>query len=160
MIKKALFFVLFMGSIQASQAQDIKVIDVAQLEEILNEPSDKLRIINFWATWCKPCIAELPYFEAAREKYKTEEVEFLLISVDFADILETKVKKFAQKKNLQSKLYLLDELDANKWVDKVSTRWQGDIPATLVVNNAKGIRDFHAKEFNQESLNALIEKHL
>ncbi len=146
--------------LSVTYSQEVKVIDVAELETILNEPSNQLRVINFWATWCKPCIAELPYFENAREAYKDKGVQFLLISVDFADILETKVKKFAQKKNLQSQLFLLDELDANKWVDKVSTKWQGDIPATLVINHAKGIREFHAKEFNQETLNALIEKHI
>lgn len=155
-----LSFLITLFTLTTSHAQEIKVIDVNGLEALLNDPSDKLRVINFWATWCKPCIAELPYFESARKSYKDKGVEILLVSVDFVDILETKVKKFVQKKNLQSDLYLLDELDANKWVDMVSKSWQGDIPATVVINNAKGIREFHAKEFNQESLNELINKFL
>ncbi len=159
-VKILLFSGIWVASWHQTIAQDIEVIDVAGLEQLLQSSENQLVVMNFWATWCKPCIAELPYFESAREQFADQNVRFVLVSLDFEDVLETKVKKFAAKKNLQSELYLLNELDANKWVDKVSPEWQGDIPATLIFNNAKGIRAFYAQEFSQEELNTIIEQSL
>ncbi len=141
------------------RAQTVEVIKLPQLEALLSEKSEGLLVINFWATWCKPCVAELPHFEEAREKYAKKNVRFVLISLDFADNLP-RVEAFAQKKALGAELLLLDELDANKWVDTVDPNWQGDIPATLFLHTNKRVRVLHAKEFSSEALEQLIESYL
>ena len=57
------------------QAQDIPVIeDFATLEARMNQPTDTLIVYNFWATWCRPCVAELPYFEKLNQEYAEKKV--------------------------------------------------------------------------------------
>ncbi len=137
-----------------AQDKQVKVIKVPELEKIIKTEPGKLKVINFWATWCKPCIKELPYFVAAQKKYS--EVEFIFISLDYAEN-EAKVNAFSKKKGLdKSKMYLIDELDYNSWIDKVSPEWSGAIPGTLVVNDYG--KEFFEKEFHSGELEQLIEK--
>lgn len=128
--------------------QDIKVIKYPDLEKIIAEKSDKTKIINFWATWCGPCIKELPQFEDLNTKYNNN-VEVFLVSFDFVEQL-AKAKNFASKKNLKSNLYLLDETDYNAFIDKVDPSWSGAIPATLMISQDK--RAFYEKEFKEGEL--------
>lgn len=120
--------------------------------KLISQKSGRLKIINFWATWCAPCVKEIPYFEKIVENFPSDRVEVLLVSLDFKKDLENKVIPFVNKRGLKSKVFLLDETDYNSWIDDVSTEWQEDIPATLFVYPEKGIRSFSAKEYSQEEL--------
>ena len=64
-------------------AQEIPFIKTAQLEQWLNADTDTVYVLNFWATWCGPCVAELPEFEKLNEKYAAQKVKVVLISTDF-----------------------------------------------------------------------------
>ena len=89
-------------------------------------------LLIFWATWCKPCIQELPHFEKMREEYAKKNVRFSLVSLDFNDKLENFVKPFIVKKDFVNfEHYLMNNLDYDKWIDLVDKSWQGAIPATL-----------------------------
>ncbi|MCV9388849.1 TlpA family protein disulfide reductase [Reichenbachiella ulvae] len=138
--------------ISTSQAQNIEVIKYEKLESILNAKTDNNRVINFWATWCGPCVKELPQFEALLEKYKNENLEVILVSMDFASNLEGKVKKFVEKKGLKSKLYLLDETDYNSFIDKIDPSWSGAIPATMMLSARNEKKLFLEKEFKEGEL--------
>ena len=133
-------------------AQEISVIKYPELLEMINESANKTRVINFWATWCGPCVKELPQFEGLNEKYKNQNTEVILVSFDFVEQLETKVKTFVNKKGLKSKIYLLDETDYNAFIDKVDPSWSGALPATMIVDSRKNKRLFLEKEFDQGEL--------
>lgn len=133
-----------------------KVIKWAGLEAVINKKSEKLQVINFWATWCAPCIKELPYFEAVN-KAESDKIDVTLVSLDFEDEFEKRVLPFIEKRNLQSRVLLLDEIDYNSWIDKVDPSWSGAIPATLIINPLNGKRKFLEKELNEGELNSLIE---
>ncbi|MBK6266438.1 TlpA family protein disulfide reductase [Marivirga sp. S37H4] len=158
MIKKITLIVLFFAFVQQpdglAQRNAIRIIEVPELEELIQAEQGKLKVINFWATWCKPCIKELPYFVEAQKKFP--DVEFIFVSLDFAEN-ESKVQAFSKKKGLdKSKMYLIDDLDYNSWIDKVSPDWSGAIPGTLIVSmNGK---DFYEKEFHSGELEELIRK--
>ncbi len=132
-------------------AQNVEVIKFKDLDRLINERKDEYRIFNFWATWCKPCIVELQYFEKLRENYKGN-LTVYLISFDFVEELETKVKPFAQEKKLQSEIKLLDETDYNSFIDKISEEWSGAIPATLFVDNRNGNKEFYEGELEEKDL--------
>ncbi|MFK7984013.1 MAG: TlpA disulfide reductase family protein [Saprospiraceae bacterium] len=123
------------------------------LAPILAQQNDTIYVINFWATWCAPCVKELPYFEAVTEKYADQKVKVILVSLDFSKQLETKLKPFLKENNLQSEVLVLIDPDANSWVDKVNPAWSGAIPATIVYQGAKN--KFYEKSF--ESLAELEE---
>lgn len=152
---KIFTLILFMVSAQVS-AQSTEVIDVATLESKLSETTNKIQVFNFWATWCGPCIKELPYFESVQASM-SDKIDVNLITVDFVQDLE-KVNKFIARKGLKSNVYLIDNVDYNSWIDKVDTRWSGAIPATLIINPASGERKFVESELKEGELEKLIEE--
>ncbi len=123
------------------------------LAPIFAQQNDTTYVINFWATWCAPCVKELPYFEALTEKYATQKVKVILVSLDFSKQLETKLKPFLKENKLQSKVLILIDPDANSWVDKVNPAWSGAIPTTVVYKG--DINEFYEKSF--DSLTELEE---
>jgi len=145
-----ILFLSFVGN--KSLAQSIEVIKYPDLAKLINTPSEKHKVINFWATWCRPCVKELPQFLELYEKYNDENLELSLISFDFVEDLENKLKPFVDKKNIEAKVYLLDETDYNAFIDKVDPSWSGAIPATLLVAKGNSKRKFIEKEFSEDEL--------
>ncbi len=119
--------------------------DFEDLVFIFQQKNDTTYVINFWSTWCAPCVKELPYFEELNQKYANKKVKVILVSLDFPKQLETKLKPFLAKNNLQSEVLVLTDPDANSWVDKVNPTWSGAIPATVVYKGDKN--EFYEKSF-------------
>lgn len=136
--------------------QKAKVIHLPELKKLLADPSDSLTVINFWATWCKPCVAELPHFQQAEAKWKGKKVRFWYISLDFAEQKKTRLDPFLQKRKMKSKVFLLDEVNYDSWLPLVDKDWQGTIPVTLFVNNSKKQREFVDGELSLDKLNEWI----
>lgn len=128
------------------------------MESIIHEKTGKTRVINFWATWCKPCIEELPYFEAVNQDPDFDDIEIVLISLDFVEDLNTKVRSYIEKKSITSTVKLLDNVDYNSWIDKVDPSWSGAIPATLVINNTLNKRIFFEKQFEESELESVLSE--
>lgn len=101
------------------------------LKPMLDINDDTLRVFNFWATWCVPCVKELPYFEKVNAEYASQKVKVILISLDFIEDIETALIPFIKKHQLLSDVVLLDDPDANRWIPKVDKEWDGAIPVTL-----------------------------
>jgi len=138
-----------------SENTEIEVYDFDQLDSLLSSNTDKTLVVNFWATWCKPCIKELPYFEAAQTKYK-EDIRVILVSLDFPEKLESQLIPFVNDHAIRSQVVLLNDPYENEWIPKVDTTWSGAIPATLIIKGAKRI--FYEKSFTQEELENEILK--
>lgn len=125
------------------------------LEPLLTKSNDSTYVINFWATWCKPCIKEMPYFEKLNTAYATDKVKVIFVSLDFPDKLEKQVIPFIEKNNIQSEVVLLDDSDANRWIPLVSNDWSGAIPATIIYN--KNTRRFFERSFTFEELEKEVQ---
>jgi len=134
------------------EAGDIRleIFNFDGLEPLIHQENDKTYIINFWATWCAPCVKELPYFEKINAEQKDENIEVILVSLDMPKMWETHLIPFIQEKNLRSKVVILDDPKQNTWIPKVDSDWSGGIPATLIYNNDK--RVFYEKSFEYEEL--------
>jgi len=143
-----------------SAAQDAHAIKFVDLENILDRSGDTTYVVNFWATWCSPCVEELPYFEAVYRKRVDaygQKLKVILVSLDFKSQLETRVKPFLRMHEMNIPVLLLDESDGDSFIDKVNPAWSGALPATLVVNRQKNIRQFYEKKFeSQEELESII----
>ncbi len=135
---------------------DLEIYDYKGLEPFLNKKDDKTYVINFWATWCAPCVKELPYFEELNKTYSKNNVEVVLVSLDFPKQYEKRLKPFILKHQLNSKVIALNDVDANAWINKISPDWTGAIPATLIYNKDK--RAFYEQSFNYDELKTEIEK--
>ena len=144
-------FFFFIGFIQAQEVEVIKYLD---LEKLIAQQNEKVKVINFWATWCKPCVKELPYFEALQQQYKKHEIQVYLISFDDVENLESRVKPFIEKREITSTVKLLDETDYNSFIDKIDPSWSGAIPATLIIAGKN--RRFVEGELDEAKLQELI----
>ena len=133
-MKNLLFLFIFIltGKIQAQHIESLKFDAIKILYE---EKDDTVYVVNFWATWCKPCIEELPSFENCRQKFKEQKVKFILVNLDFNTKLETLVEPFVLSRKFESKVIHLKDTDSNSWINKVDSTWSGAIPATLLMKN-------------------------
>ncbi|HOY05056.1 MAG TPA: TlpA disulfide reductase family protein [Saprospiraceae bacterium] len=154
-MKQTLLVLLILGS-RMLPAQDIPFIKAAQIDAWKQADTDTVRVINFWATWCAPCVAELPSFEKLNKEYAGRKVEVILVSNDFKKQVETKVKPFVAKKKLKSRVVFMDESNPNNWIDRVSPDWSGAIPATLIIAKRKNQYLFFEKQLTYEELEAAV----
>ena len=130
--------------------EDLEVYDFDGFEKFLNKKDDNVYVINFWATWCTPCVKELPYFEQLLDTYKNEDVEVILVSLDFPNQYNTKLEPFIKEHDLKSKVVALNDVDMDTWIPKVDKTWSGSIPATIIYKNNK--RVFFEQSFTFETL--------
>jgi len=124
--------------------------DFNSLEPILHKNDGTTYVINFWATWCLPCVKELPYFEQINKKYKNQNVKVILVSMDMPKKVETSLIPFVKKKKMQSEIIHLDDPDANSWIEKVDKNWSGSIPATVIYSSKT--RKFYERSFTLKEL--------
>lgn len=135
----------------------LKVFNYNELEQYLKSKDDnKTYVINFWATWCAPCVKELPYFEELNVNYSNKKVEVILVSLDFPKQIETKLVPFLEKRGLKSEVVVLDDVDSNTWIPKVNQEWSGAIPATVIYNKSKST--FYERSFNYQELETELKQ--
>ena len=123
-------------SIEATSKIKVPVYDkFDDLAPLLNKQNDTTYVINFWATWCKPCVNELPLFEKLTEENKGKAFKTILVSLDFPKQIESKLIPFIEKNKLKSAVVVLTDGKQQVWIDKVDKKWDGAIPVTLIYKN-------------------------
>jgi thiol-disulfide isomerase/thioredoxin len=133
-----------------SFSQQVRKIKVTELEKTIKESKTPL-IVNFWATFCIPCIEEIPYFQKLAKKYEKDSVKLLLVSLDLKDDY-AKVGPFATKRRFTAPIVWLDESNADYFCPKVDSSWSGSIPSSLFINNSTGYRKFYEEKIPEEKL--------
>jgi thiol-disulfide isomerase/thioredoxin len=142
----------------SGQAQTIKTIDYKEFEQIISKPSDRIRVYNFWASWCRPCIMELPHFKEAQEKLKDKPVDFYFVTLDVPDKLE-KAKEILKVRGFEGDHFLLNE-PTNYWIDLLDPNWAGDIPYTVLIKSDGGKIPASFVFNSTKQLVTFVEKHL
>lgn len=136
----------------------IEIITFKAFKKRMQSSKDnKLYIYNFWATWCKPCVEELPFFEQLAATYP-DEIEVILVSVDNPATAQEKLPPFIDKMQIKSEVIVVQNF-GDQAIATISNNWDGEIPATLFVNRQKGINDFYAKSFTLNELKVIVEQH-
>lgn len=139
--------------------QPVQEITLEQFQaKVIQQNNDTIYVVNFWATWCKPCVAELPYFELAGEKYKSQKVKVLLVSLDFIRDKQ-KLERFVVERTLKNEVVLLNAGNPNDWIDKIEPDWGEAIPATMLYRNGEKLF-FREGEFEQTELDSLLQTKL
>lgn len=139
-------------------SQNIATYDFDSFEHRLKVENDSVYFINFWATWCVPCVKEMPAIQQIEEKYKDAPLKILLVSLDDPSRIETGLLPFIDKYNIKSEVVILDDPDFNSWIDKVDESWGGGIPASLIYSPKS--RNFYEQSFHFKELDTIIKSKL
>jgi thiol-disulfide isomerase/thioredoxin len=155
---KKIFFMLLWTISASAFSQNAEIVKLPRITRLIEDKSEQIQVINFWATWCGPCIKELPLFEKLNSEARAD-IKITLVSMDLdLDPNPEKVHKFIARKGIKSQVLILDEKDPNSWIDKIAKEWSGALPATLVVNSKTGKRKFIERELKEGELEQIISE--
>ena len=150
-IVKLMMALIALSAVQCLTAQEIKSIKITDLEKTIAGSKTPL-VINFWATYCKPCVAEIPYFQEEVKKQKANGIQLILVSLDLKSYYPQKIRSFAASRKFTAPILWLNETDADYFCPKVDPKWSGVLPATLFINNKTGYRKFYEDAVSRETL--------
>ncbi len=152
-MKKGILLLILSAGMLSSKAQNtLKVyesFDDFSAMHLENLSSDTTYVINFWATWCRPCVQELPLFDSLTSSFQDKPLKVLLVSLDLVDSSAVKLKAFIKKKEIQSEVVVLTDGNSNYWIDLIDPNWSGAIPYTIMIHNEK--KSFHEKQYHNLS---------
>ncbi|MGZ3903101.1 MAG: TlpA family protein disulfide reductase [Bacteroidia bacterium] len=151
-VKKGLW-PIFLVSVALS-VNKVGVKDFAEFEKSVQKNNDTLYVVNVWATWCVPCVKEMPFFFQSAKTHANEKVKIVFASLNSLKELE-KVQAFADKKNIAQDVFILNAGNPNDWIDKVDKSWGGSIPATVMYKKSKKVF-FREGDFSQTELDSII----
>jgi thiol-disulfide isomerase/thioredoxin len=139
----------------------VKIVRFADLEAVMKQNDDKLYVVNFWATWCRPCVLELPEFIEVNDAYRNHpHFKMILVSLDMAKEAEATVRAFLEKRKMDVDVYLLDDNKRmNEWIPAIDKNWSGAIPATVFYRNGEKV-EFIENKMQKSELEQLIKKYL
>ncbi len=137
----------------------IKNIKLDEIESLFLSHKQGLTIINLWATWCSPCVAELPYFGNIYKRYPKEQVHLYLLNIEGKEAEEKKLKPFLKKNPLPCPVYLLEDGTPTDLEKVLKTEISGALPTTLIYNsNGKLIKKIE-NPITEEEIEKILNKY-
>lgn len=133
-------------------------VSLDALHQQVKTNNDTLYVVNFWATWCKPCVEEMPYFIKAAGQYAQQPFKLIFVSLNSPKELAA-VQKFTDSRNITQTVLLLTETNANVWINRVDSTWTGSIPATAFYRNGQKLL-FYEGELDASALDSLLLKYI
>ena len=152
MIKRILVLFALIGFVMTANSQTIAKWKIEDVVKSYSAKNDTVYVVNFWATFCKPCIEEIPDFIRIVEKYKEQKVKLLLVSLDLPSYYPAKIAAFAKKNNYNTNIVWLNETNADHFCPAIDEKWSGAIPSTIITNNKTGYRKFVEDQMSAEEL--------
>jgi thiol-disulfide isomerase/thioredoxin len=149
-MRKLIFIFLFLFALH-SKGQLVSDMRFADFYKTKIENSKGIVVINFWATWCRPCVAELPYFERINSENKSDSFNVVLVNLDFNSKYKELAIPFVEKKAIKSDVVHINDQDPNEWINKMHEKWSGAIPATFIYQSGKQVF-FKEGEMDYEEL--------
>lgn len=139
---------------QLPTIQRVKIGDIVRIIDSSKQPL----IVSFWASWCSPCIHEIPWFEKNVAEYKDKGVKMLLVSIDFPWDYPKNLQKFIMQNNYQSQVVWLEDMKAAEYCPKIDSTWHGTIPVSLFVNNNTHFRQFFNRQVTEAQVQLLLKQ--
>lgn len=116
----------------AAEPVSLETADVAKLAELRANKSGKVRMINVWATWCGPCVAEFDEVVGTNLRFRHRDFELVTVAAQFPDERED-VLRFLKKKHASTANYLFGDTDKYKCIEALDPEWKGPVPHTIVI---------------------------
>ncbi len=138
-------------------AQDIPMVKIEELKKVYTRPNDTTYVVNFFATWCGPCMMEIPVLNKFREDTKDTNIQLIMVSLDNSKSLR-KLPMLIKKLKIKAPVYLLNESADYSWLPYIDKRWQGSIPATMVINVNRNKKAFFETPLEEGQLQFYLKK--
>ncbi len=155
-IRHLLIATLLLCAAPTYSQQAISAVKAGQLNDRLNAATDTIYVVNYWATWCIPCVKELPALEKIQEQYKDKPVKVLLISFDFKEQYPEHLEKWVQQKQLKSEVVWMNESVPDEFIPQLNNDWSGSLPATTILYKRKAYRYFTEASVTYNELDGII----
>ena len=159
LVRNFIFFLLFAAATLLAKSQNISSWKINDVVHYIDK-SDSVLVISFWATFCKPCIEEIPYLENISQKYKDQKVKVLLVSLDLPGFFPGKIESFVAKNKYISQVVWLNESNADYFCPKIDKSWSGAIPSTVIINRKKGYKKFFEEQMKPDQFEHELRKAL
>lgn len=156
MLKRILFLICLTAIFTSAKSQQIVKWKIEDVVNSFSAKNDTVYIVNFWATFCKPCIEEIPDFIRIVDKYKDQKVKLVLVSLDLPTYYPARISAFAKENKYNTNLAWLNETDADHFCPLIDEKWSGAIPSTIIVNNSNGYRKFVEDQMKPEDFETAI----
>ena len=128
------------------------------VKELLQNNTQKLRLINVWATWCGPCVLEFPDFITIDRMYRGRDFEFVSISTDKPE-KKAKALNFLKEQQASNPNYIFSGSDVYQLIDVVDPEWKGALPYTILVEPGGKIVYREQGPVNSLQLKRIIVNH-
>jgi thiol-disulfide isomerase/thioredoxin len=152
---RKLLFLLLLSIPAFAQSPGLKTLSFDNFYNVSITSSKGIVVLNFWATWCKPCVAELPTFEAANAKLGDKGC-VILANLDFNSQVDKLVVPFLEKRKFSSRVVHIDSANPDAWINKIDSSWSGAIPATAIYFDGEK-KFFHEGEMTATELDQAIQ---
>lgn len=110
----------------------LEALNADGIKKLVSNPTKKLRLVNVWATWCAPCVAEYPEFIKIHRMYGQRNFEFVSLSADNPENKD-KALEFLKKKQSPIQNYIYSESDKYKLIEALDPEWNGALPYTALI---------------------------
>lgn len=158
MLKRLVLLFTLTTFIAVANSQSIPKWKIEDVVRSYSAKNDTVYVVNFWATFCKPCIEEIPHFIKIADKYKDQKVKLLLVSLDLPSFYPVKIAAFAKKNKYNTNIVWLNETNADHFCPAIDKKWSGAIPATIIINSKTGFKFFAEDQVSAEDFEGLLKK--
>lgn len=159
-MKKLLPFLLITIFSCDKESLRLIIVDASEINYQINKhKGSEVVLINFWATYCAPCIEEFPMIVDLSNEYKDQGLKVYFVSADWSD-REKEVLDFLKRQGVRGISFIKEEGNDNNFINEISKEWSGALPFTLVYDKNGNLSDFWEMEKNKNRFESAIIKAL
>ena len=148
------------GTAWPPERLDIRIVDEDALRAVLTEARGDVVVLNFWATWCAPCVEELPHFARLVESYGERGLRVITVSFDDPETIESRVRPFVEERDYPFTYLVKTPTNGDEYesfVNAIDPSWLGNVPATFIYDTSGQLHAVSHEPVTYSQLRGAVE---